>query len=232
MKSLELNANEEKWYKILELDYITTCHFFQQFGLNREVIQNDFKKLYNNDVVTSRDPTISKPLAIFKNKYPVIYDCLDATFGLLPSNSRLMEQIHAMGRHYNIPGQSLSFVDAKRCYMTNYNYYLREERRVVVRKEAKRRLEDRDDDKVVKKFKSGSVHHDRTKETQIMEANQMIQFGKRYSNEIIEHLPKEIKSKVAMRNIRDKGFMVLDKTITTKQRARSEDKVTKSKKNL
>ena len=34
--------------------------------------------------------------------------------------------------------------------MTNYNYYLDEERKEVARKEVKRRLEDRDCNKVVK----------------------------------------------------------------------------------
>ena len=38
------------------------------------------------------------PLLKFKHEYPILFDCLQAVFGLMMSNSRLCEQIHGMMR--------------------------------------------------------------------------------------------------------------------------------------
>ena len=68
------------------------------------------------------------PLLAFKNEYPVLFECLHATFGLMMSNSRLCEQIHGMMRHGLRYQQGMDHVDAQNTYNVRHAYQMRQER--------------------------------------------------------------------------------------------------------
>ena len=210
LRDITLTTDEQKWFDLLRCDIEDTCHFFVQIGLHRPVIQDDFKKLYHS-APGIRDPSVSTPLKIFQSKYEVIFDCLKCTFGLMVSNSRLIEQVHAMGRNSSVnSSQNFAFLDAKRCYMVNILYYMREERRILARKQNKNRLEDGHRNKK-KCNRPPKVKHNHTHELQILEAQQVLDQARTYSASMIAKLPSSVQKSISTKNIRKRGFLCDDK---------------------
>jgi hypothetical protein len=70
----------------------------------------------------------------FYESYPTIFKALRATFALLPSASRIVEQIHGMVRENYNPQTPYDFLDNMMKYIVKFSYNMREERRRYVRK--------------------------------------------------------------------------------------------------
>ena len=64
---------------------------------------------------------------VFKVSYKVLFECLNAVFGLMMSNSRLCEQIHGMMRHGLRSQQGMAQVDAQNTYATTHSYKMKRE---------------------------------------------------------------------------------------------------------
>ena len=76
------------------------------------------------------------PLNEFKTEYPVLFECLEAVFGTMMSNSRLCEQIHGMMRHGLRSSIGMDQADHQRMYDTGTNYLMKEERRNMMSTDA------------------------------------------------------------------------------------------------
>ena len=144
-------ADERRWFDLLIAHTDDAVHFWRQFALNKLCLVSDLQKLSN---VTKASTAQTAPLLLFKNSYPVLYECLHAVFGLMMSNSRLCEQIHGMMRHGLRKGTGQDKSDAQRSYATSIAYEMRQQRRDNVSKL-------KSDDRPKKRFKS--TKHNKTK---------------------------------------------------------------------
>jgi hypothetical protein len=106
----------------------------------------------------------TKPcLHSFKTEYPVIFAALHAKFGLMPSNSRIAEQVHGGLRDSLKEGVPYAFTDAQRSLLVNIEYHYREARRKLVRERYSRK-EDAESGGIKKHNTAYSgVKHDRLK---------------------------------------------------------------------
>ena len=87
--------DKQKWYDIVAPQVDEVVPFWMQFGLNRECAKANLKCL---KYVEDCNAPHKSPLLTFKELYPVLFEGLQAVFGLMMSNSRLCEQIHGMLR--------------------------------------------------------------------------------------------------------------------------------------
>ena len=94
LDSMERPLDEQIWYDILTNHIDDVVHFWRQFGLNRECLVGDLQHLSSE--TRAWDSKKDVPLLVFKNKSPVLFEGLEAVFGIMMSNSRLCEQIHGM----------------------------------------------------------------------------------------------------------------------------------------
>ena len=187
-------ANEVRWYNILIQDLTDTIHWYKQFCLNWEVVQLDMQKLSNEEA-------FMRPVGIvhFRSKYPILFDALYAVFGLLPSNSRLCEQIHGMLRKSLESGIGMDQADAQFSYKVNKEYYLREARRDLVN--AGTPTKDKDGNRVRKITK-----HNRTKEQIEMIGKQMLECISNYKD-------ADFSTVMAVNKINKTGRRVQDKEV-------------------
>jgi hypothetical protein len=73
-------------------------HFWRQLCLNWPILTANLQKL-SQAIPDSNGGNQGAPLLHFKTKYEILFDCLEAVFGCMMSNSRLCEQTHGMMRH-------------------------------------------------------------------------------------------------------------------------------------
>lgn len=119
--------NEKKWYGMLMKSPEETVHWWYQLCLNWDVLEDDLQRLSKEQGI--RDAMNGAPILAFKSMYPILFECLHATFGMMMSNSRLCEQIHGMMRHGLRDGTGMDEADAQRSYATSTDYNMKEERR-------------------------------------------------------------------------------------------------------
>ncbi len=97
--------------------------------MNRECCVKDLQSLSRKK--SPRIPVNEAPLLVFKSKYTVLFECLNAVFGLMVSNSRLCEQIHGMMRRGLHSAHGMDQVDAQQSYSTSTDYEMKRERREI-----------------------------------------------------------------------------------------------------
>ena len=186
---MEQTADVTRWYDILSQDSEDTVHWYRQFCLDREVVIHDLYKL-SKVKPFDRSPGIIN----FKNEYPVLFDALYAVFRLLPSNSRLCEQIHGMLRHSFKCEIGMDQSDAQYCYLVNKEYYLREVRRAL-----NNTKKDADGNRATKAGK-----HDRTKTQTEIIGKQMIECISEYSVAGLSTVRSVAQINTAGRRVQDK----------------------------
>jgi hypothetical protein len=101
-----------------------------QIGLVKEVLVPELQKMSKCDTVSFElENETDARLVRFKQSYPILFECLNAFFGLMSSNSRLCEQQHGSkrGRSYTEVGQDQQ--DGHQAYISNRSFEMREERR-------------------------------------------------------------------------------------------------------
>ena len=128
--------DEQLWYNQLSKEPEKTLHWWRQFGLHRGVLLDDLQRLSraegNETPLGPLEDASKSPLASFKTTYPILYECLEAVFGLMMSNSRLCEQIHGMLRHALRDGTGMAEVDSRQGYAVRTDYEMKAERKNLV----------------------------------------------------------------------------------------------------
>ena len=157
----QVSAEEKMWSEKLNQNPAEVAHYWRQFGLNRECCIADLKRL--SATMTPH----RKGLLVFKDDFPVLFECLHAVFGLMMSNSRLCEQIHGMMRHsLKSSGPGMDQIDATLFYATGTDYVMRRERRDL--------LSGRQEGQPPKK-KLKSLDHNKTKPQIVMLSEQLLE---------------------------------------------------------
>ena len=220
----QLNDNEQKWYDICLIDIEDLTHFFFQIGFTQKVVFDDLKQLFESEAPQERNTSNSTPLTEFKTLYPVLFDLLHSTFGLMPSSTCLLEQTHGGNCQFLHPGDTYAMTDAIRTYSVNEDYEMKEERRVIVRKRNADKAELETTGPSKRKKQSGGVKHDQTKDLQILQANQLLKLGQQYTTKAIQSLPWNILSKANVKQIKVRGSGYMDKEIKGKRMTRLEQK--------
>lgn len=132
------DASTCPWYDILCNHTEDVVHFWRQFRLNSEHIVEELKKLSKQvEPIPLHEDTA--PILAFRNKYPILFECLGAIFRRMPSNSRLCEQMHGSKRHGLSSQQGMDEVDARTDYEVVQGYNFKQERREADVSETKRR---------------------------------------------------------------------------------------------
>jgi hypothetical protein len=118
------NRPEEEavFYDLLVGNGESVTHWIQQLGLMLPCVRDDLQRLSKETPGCREHGGILE----FKVTYPVIFAALEASFGLMPSNSRIAEQAHGGMRDGLIDGVSLLSTDMMRTYIMNDEYYARE----------------------------------------------------------------------------------------------------------
>lgn len=122
--------DEKIWYELLTKEEKTMddlVHFCSSSDLQK-LINIPTTTLDANDIVV--DEKGESYLAAFKSDFPILFECLEAVFGLMMSNSRLCEQVHGMC-HGLRSSVGMDQADHQRMYMMSTGYSMNEERRVL-----------------------------------------------------------------------------------------------------
>ena len=121
-------ADVKKWYDVLCQHPEEVVHFWRQFRLDADCVVKELKTLTKQTCARPVKDDCA-PILSFKKDYPVLFECLDAVFGLMMSNSRLCEQMHGALRHGLRSQQGMDEVDARRSYEVVNGYLFKQERR-------------------------------------------------------------------------------------------------------
>ena len=129
----ESNGTDKLMHSLIKNDTANVCHFFRQFGLGLACVEEELKRLslFN---VEQLAPADTDPLSMFKRDFPVLFECLEAKFALLPSVTRIVEQKHGQLRHSLKPKAGHDFTDSQQQCLSNVEFEFREARRQSERK--------------------------------------------------------------------------------------------------
>ena len=158
-------------------------------------------------------------LADFRKQYPIIFEALFATFALLPSSSRLSEQVHGLMRATLGSETPIGLQDHKMAYITRNEYDNRKDRRRVV---LERMSNEGDESK-------RSLKHEDRKETQKMVGVQLKESLKQYSIHAIKSLPSDASESIRISKIQEIGLKRKEADAKKKAIEKSELKARKAK---
>jgi hypothetical protein len=216
---------EQWWYVRLLASAPAAAHWYQQIGLLRDCVQDDLKKLSNAEPATEL-PTW--PLESFKKEYSILFEALHATFGLMPSSSRIAEQVHGGNRDSIRKGVSLDFTDAHRGYVVNEEYGPRSLRRKLERIKSTKEIV-KGVVKRVKRTKAvGSINHDNRKYLQQMVRRKILEQSSKYSSHKIKMLPAELLKNATVKNMMKKGALASDKALVNRKVELAAEKLERS----
>lgn len=83
----------------------------------RDVVRDDLRRLSNEEPTARAGGDKNRRLRDFRDKCPVIFEALFAAYGLCPSSSRLVEQIHGIMRATLEMQTTLEFQDHRIEYL-------------------------------------------------------------------------------------------------------------------
>jgi hypothetical protein len=193
--------DETVFYNLLVGDGDSVTHWIQQLGLMLPCVRDDLQRL-SKEKPGNR---VHGGILEFKVTYPVIFAALEASFGLMPSNSRIAEQAHGGMRDGLIDGVSLLSTDMMRAYIMNDKYYAREMRRNCVHT--------RDAIAGTTKNRKGSIKHDEFKVEQVMAGAQLLASGAKYNAHKVQLLPAHVLKKINVKTLNKKGILHKDKEV-------------------
>jgi hypothetical protein len=208
----EDEETETVFHDLLAGDGESVKHWIQQLGLMQPCVRSDLQRLSKEK---PGSPRKSGPLE-FKAAYPVIFAALEATFGLMPSNTRIAEQAHGGMRDALHAGVSLLSTDSSRTYIMGDEYYAREDRRNCVR--------EREAAAGKSKSRKRSIKHDDLKPEQEMAGKQLLASGAKYEANEIALLPLEFRNEIGVKAIAKKGMLYKDKEIERQKAEHAEEK--------
>jgi len=131
---MSISPAEATWYNRLSEDESKFVHYFKQFGLHRDVVLPDINLLSKLMDRTVPDYKLMRPLSYMKLTFPIIFEAMAAVFQLLPSNSRILEQLHGILRQAIKPGDTIKLTDCQSRYTSNC-YGERKERKKIIKKD-------------------------------------------------------------------------------------------------
>ena len=143
------------WFELLNEGADDVFHFFQQLGFGRSIIRTELKRLsceeydHENDTNNHRLTNSDTPLRDFYDHYPIVYDCIQASFARIPSNSRLGEMGHSFSRTFYTSQTPMTRMDHNLNFLIKHTYPQRKKRRGIG-KSSKKHL-----DSKAKQSKSG-----------------------------------------------------------------------------
>lgn len=213
-----MTEGEKMYYDLLRLEKDDSLHFFKQIGLARDCVRDDLKRL-SNEQQNTRDVKSDTPLADFRKQYPIIFEALFATFALLPSSSRLSEQVHGLMRATLGSETPIGLQDHKMAYITRNEYDNRKERRGIV---LERMSSGGDESK-------RSLKHEDRKETQKMVGVQLKESLKQYSLHAINSLPSDASESIRISKIQEIGLKTKEADAKKKAVEKSDLKARKAK---
>jgi hypothetical protein len=188
-------------------------HFFRQFGFCRALLRAELLSLYNETGISEEDyDDTDTPLADFNAKYPLISEALSSAFQWSASNSRIVELLHAFVRACYDPNMSLECLDSRLNMLMGDEFLQRDERKDLFRKNRDKTLTYRP-----------PKHLDR-KKTQQMQGEQLLRNAAKYSTELINNLPDDIKEQIKIRNINRQGHTLMEKKYEDELRTKWEER--------
>lgn len=98
------------------------------YDMNSEQLVPELRQLCHATVAYQFDES-KAPLLAFKETSPALFDCLQASFGLITSNSRLVEGTHGLMRANPVDKIGTAQADSQMSYLTRKEYEAREMRR-------------------------------------------------------------------------------------------------------
>ena len=206
-------ASERHWYILLDEDKSSVTHWFQEIGFMKPCIQADLQKLSKAEAAESILLPRQGVLHTFRVEYPVIFAAIDAKFGLMPSNSRIAEQVHGGLRDSLKEGVSYAFTDAQRSFLVNIEYHYRAARRKLVRERVSNKSDDQPDGVKKRDNAYSGVKHDNVKVTQKMTGDQLLESGSKYDAAKIAKLPEALLGMARVRNLIKRGGMYKNKEL-------------------
>lgn len=206
----ERPSTVQYFYDLLNTDKEESVHYFKQLGLMSPCVRDELKKL-SWEKPGSRLNESSTRLLDFKREYPVIFEALFAAFALMPSNSRLAEQVHGQMRESLKTNQPLKFTDTRQSYVANQLYTMREERRRAARKRQSPAAKTR-------------VKHSDSKWKVQLEGEHLEQSLREYSTEALLSLPEDFQQQVSLSVYSDMGAFEMEKNMALKRMAAIEKK--------
>ena len=231
---IEYILNDETWGRFKEdndtdkatMDLIKDnvddlCHYFQQFGLGCACIGDNLKKLTLHNVEDDSLEDDEEALLFFKRIFPILFECLEAKFGLMPSTTRIIEQKHRQIRDSLKILVGQDFTDAQHKYISNMDFKQREKRRKVERKRRKEKLKSSAEDDIngspQKKRKQYQkpiqIVDDDSKEQQIKIGKDVLEVGKLYTPEEIDKYPDHIQESAKVKAVDKKGTTSIDRAL-------------------
>ena len=189
-------VEERAWFELLNEGRDDVFHFFRQLGFGRSILRTELKRLshevydHDNNSNNIRQADSDTPLRDFYNQYPIIYDCIQASFLRIPSNSRLGEMGHSFSRNFYTSQTPMTRMDHNLNFLINHTYPQRKLRRGIG-KSSRKHL-----DSKAKQSKSGA---------------QVKLVGRtKYSFEAMARLPAKVKQESHIRALNEKGVMRLE----------------------
>ena len=211
------NTTDKSMYDLIESNQEDMCHYFRQFGFGCACIEEDLKRL----TLHRHEEPPTEALTFFRATFPILFEALEAKFGLMPSSTRIVEQKHGQLRDSLRLGVGHDFTDAQQQYITNVDYEYREERRHFARE---KQFEKRKSKRTKLSHTHHSVKHDEGKHLQYQMGLDVLKVSRLYTPATIAEYPKEIRDKARVSVLSRQGTTMKDKQLTSKRMRIAEDR--------
>ena len=220
---------EVTWLNKLREDENLAIAYFRFMGLHRECLFDDLRKLSKMQDIqkipdsTSHQP-MNKPLHCMQSEFPVLFEALSAVFELMPSNSRMLEQLHGILRGAIQPQDTIKFTDGQSRYTSNC-YEDRKARKAVGNN--RKGSSEFTGHKQMLSQHTGGLKHDRTKDQLILFGKQTMAKKRMYSEMDLNLLPPELRKRLKTSAIAKDGGKSMDTHIATKKKESYDDRAEK-----
>jgi hypothetical protein len=194
-------ASEQHWCILLDEDKDSVTHWFQEIGFMKPCMQADLQKLSKAEAAEPVLLPRQGALHAFKAEHPVVFAAIEAKFGLMPSNSRIAEQVHGGLRDSLKEGVSYAFTNAQRSFLANIEHHHPEWRQKLMRERDSNKSDDQPDGMKKRDSPCSGVKHDNLKVTQKMTGDQLPESGSKYDAAKIAELPLALLEKAKVRNL-------------------------------
>ena len=158
-------------------------------------------------------------------KFPILFECLEAKFALLPSSTRIVEQKHGQLRHSLKAKAGQDFTDSQQQYLTNVEFEFREARRQL---ERKRKMEKKKQ-RVRMSDAVGGVKHDDGKLLQRKVGSGLLEMEKVYHPDIIFNLPEDVQKEADVKVQSKRGTTSTDKELMVQKVQHAEERKARRK---
>ena len=220
---MNISPAENMWFHKLCDEKDDALHYFRQFGLHRPVVQDDMNRLSKLNDTHNPGYSMKRPLHHMQDNFPILFEAMDATFGMMPSTSRIVEQVHGILRHTVDPEDSIRFTDCQTRYYSNC-YEERKERKALIKNE---RSGFKGHEQMKGKHTSG-IKHDRTMDQIDLLGRQCMERIDCSANIPQETLPLALREQMKISSIAREGSMMLDHEVAK----RKKDEYDKKARNL